>query len=53
MRLARAGATVPEIATFTGHSLRDAEHILQAHYFGHDVQLAEIAAMKLEARTKL
>jgi len=53
MRLARAGATVPEIATFTGHSLRDAEHILESHYFGRDVKLAEIAVMKLEKRTKL
>jgi integrase len=51
--LALADATVPQIATFTGHSLKDVEAILDAHYLGRDVQLAEIAVMKLEARTKL
>jgi integrase len=53
VRLALADATVPQIATFTGHSLRDVEAILDAHYLGRDVKLAEIAVMKLEARTKL
>jgi hypothetical protein len=31
VRLAIAGATVPQIATFTGHSLKDVEAILDAH----------------------
>jgi integrase len=53
VRLAIAGATVPQIATFTGHSLRDVEAILDAHYLGRDIQLAEAAVLKLEARTKL
>ncbi|MGA9198195.1 MAG: site-specific integrase [Pseudolabrys sp.] len=53
VRLALAEATVPQIATFTGHSLRDVEGILDAHYLGRDVKLAEIAIMKLETRTKL
>jgi integrase len=53
VRLAIAGATVPQIATFTGHSLKDVEAILDAHYLGHDIQLAEAAVLKLEARTKL
>jgi integrase len=53
VRLAIAGATVPQIATFTGHSLKDVEAILDAHYLGRDVQLAEAAVLKLEARTKL
>jgi integrase len=53
VRLALADATVPQIATLTGHSLRDVEAILDAHYLGRDVKLAEIAVMKLEARTKL
>jgi integrase len=53
VRLAIAGAIVPEIATFTGHSLRDVEAILDAHYLGRDIQLAEAAVLKLEARTKL
>lgn len=52
-RLAIAGATVPQIATFTGHSLKDVEAILNAHYLGRDIQLAEAAVLKLEARTKL
>lgn len=43
VRLALASATVPEIATFTGHSLKDVEAILDKHYLGRDVQLAESA----------
>jgi integrase len=53
VRLALAEATVPQIATFTGHSLKDVEAILDAHYLGRDVQLAEAAVLKLEARTNL
>jgi integrase len=53
VRLALADATVPQIATFTGHSLKDVEAILDAHYLGRDVRLAEIAVTKLETRTKL
>ena len=51
VRLALAEATVPQIATFTGHSLKDVEAILDAHYLGRDVQLAEAAVLKLEKRT--
>jgi len=29
------------------------EAILDAHYLGRDIQLAEAAVLKLEARTKL
>src|ERR1039457_1686238 len=32
VRLALAEATVPQIATFTGHSLKEVEAILDAHY---------------------
>ena len=53
VRLALAEATVPQIATFTGHSLKDVEAILDAHYLGRDIQLAEAAVLKPEARTKL
>jgi hypothetical protein len=53
VRLALAEATVPQIATFTGHSLKDVEPILDAHYLGRDVKLAEAAVLKLEKRTKL
>jgi hypothetical protein len=34
-------------------SLKDVEAILDAHYLGRDVQLAEAAVLKLEKRTKL
>lgn len=44
---------MPQIATFTGHSLKDVETILDAHYLGRDIQLAEAAVLKLEQRTKL
>jgi hypothetical protein len=53
VRLALAEATVPQIATFTGHSLKDVEAILDAHYLARDTQLAEAAVLKLEKRTKL
>jgi integrase len=53
LRLAIAGASVPQIAAVTGHSLKDVEAILDAHYLGRDIQLAEAAVLKLEARTKL
>jgi integrase len=52
VRLALVEATVPQIATFTGHSLKDVDAILDAHYLGRDVQLAEAAVLKLEQRTK-
>ena len=47
-RLALAGCTVPEIAALTGHSLKDVERILQAHYLGGKFELAEQAMTKLE-----
>jgi integrase len=53
VRLALADATVPQIATLSGHALADVEAILDAHYLGRDVALAETAMQKLEARTKL
>jgi hypothetical protein len=34
-------------------SLKDVEAILDAHHLGRDIQLAEAAVLKLEARTKL
>lgn len=52
VRLALAGASVPEIATFTGHSLKDVESILDAHYLGRDVKLAENAVRKLNRAGK-
>jgi integrase len=53
VRLAIAGASVPQIAAVTGHSLKDVEAILDAHYLGRDIQLSEAAVLKLEARTRL
>ena len=42
-----------KIKDVTGHGLRDAEANLDAHYLRHDIQLAEAAVLKLEARTTL
>jgi hypothetical protein len=53
VRLAIAGATVPQIATFTRHGLKDVEAILDAHYLGRDIQSAEQAVLGLEQRTEL
>ena len=50
-RLAIAGCTEAEIATITGHSLRDVRSILDAHYLHRDPALAESAIRKLERRT--
>ncbi len=47
-RLALAGCTEAEIATITGHSLRDVAAILDAHYLHRDPALAESAIRKLE-----
>src|SRR4029077_5576100 len=51
-RLAIAGATEAEIATFTGHSLRDVHAILDNHYLNRDPALGESAIRKLERGTK-
>lgn len=48
-RLALAGCTVPEIASITGHSLKDVERILDVHYLGGRIELAEAAIVKLNA----
>jgi hypothetical protein len=37
-----------EIATITGHSLRDVRSILDAHYLHRDTELARAAIHKLE-----
>jgi integrase len=47
-RLALANATVPEIATITGHSLKTVQEILDKHYLNRDIKLADSAMMKLE-----
>ncbi len=52
-RLALAGATEAEIATVTGHSLRDVKTILDSHYLMRDPALAESAIKKLERGTKI
>jgi class 3 adenylate cyclase len=51
-RLAVAGCTEAEIATITGHSLRDVHAILDANYLHRDPALAERAIRKPETRTK-
>jgi integrase len=53
LRLFLAGATEAEVATITGHSLRDVRSILDANYFCRDPELARSAITKLEiARAK-
>ena len=52
-RLALAGATEAEIATISGHTLRDVRSILDANYLHRDPALSEAAIRKLEARTKI
>jgi integrase len=47
-RLALVGCTEPEIATITGHSLKDVCAILDAHYLHRDRELAWNAIRKLE-----
>lgn len=51
-RLAVAGCSVPEIASITGHALKDVEDILDKHYLSRDQVMAENAIRKLEKRTK-
>jgi hypothetical protein len=41
---------VPEIASITGHSLSDVQAILDAHYLGGRILLAEAAIAKLEEK---
>lgn len=48
--LAEAGATVPEIAAVTGHSLKHVTSILET-YLSRTRHLADAAIMKLEERT--
>ena len=47
-RLALVGCSEAEIATTTGHSLRDVRSILDVHYLHRDVELARSAITKLE-----
>jgi len=51
-RLAIAGCSVAEIATITGHSLKDVGAILDSHYLKRDYSMALSAIQKLETRTK-
>ncbi len=48
-RLFLAGCSEAEIATITGHSLKDVRSILDAHYFHRDTRLADSGIAKLEA----
>ncbi|WP_417840168.1 tyrosine-type recombinase/integrase [Tritonibacter scottomollicae] len=47
-RLAIAGCSKAEIATITGHSMKDVGAILDEHYLSRDSELAESAIKKLE-----
>lgn len=48
-RLALSNCSVPEIASITGHSMATVQQILDAHYLGGRVELAESAIKKLSA----
>lgn len=48
-RLALSGCSVPQIAAITGHSMETVQAILDAHYLGGRVELAEQAIKKLNA----
>jgi integrase len=47
-RLAEAGCSVPEIATITGHSLKDVGSILDRHYLNRSSEIGRTAMAKLE-----
>ena len=47
-RLFLAGGNEAEIATITGHSLKDVRSILDAHYFHRDTRLADSGIAKLQ-----
>jgi integrase len=49
-RLALSGCSTAEIAAITGHSPRNVEAILEAHYLSGRVELAEQAIVKLDAK---
>jgi len=51
-RLAVAGCSVPEIASITGHSLKQVTAILDAHYLSRDSRLGVSAIRKLEEHEK-
>lgn len=51
-RLALVGCTEAEIATVTGHSLRDVRSIIDTNYLSRDPALAVSAINKLEKGTK-
>lgn len=51
-RLAIAGCSEAEIATITGHSMRDVGAILDTHYLKRDSALARSAISKLEQHRK-
>lgn len=51
-RLALAGCSTSQIASFTGHALKNVDAILETHYLGGRFELAEQAAVKLVAHQK-
>ena len=49
VNMARAGATVPEIAANTGHSIHRTQYILE-NYLPRDAQMARAGIVKLERK---
>ncbi|TFV80286.1 hypothetical protein E4K64_00140 [Bradyrhizobium frederickii] len=46
-RLALSNCSVPEISAITGHSMKTVQGILDAHYLGGRLELADSAIKKL------
>ena len=47
-RLALSNCSVPEIASIAGHTMKTVQEILDAHYLGGRVELAESAIKEAE-----
>ena len=53
VRLARLGASVPQIASVTGHSLKSVERILEEHYLAQGQNLADDVIIRMNQERKL
>ncbi|WP_310620153.1 tyrosine-type recombinase/integrase [Flexibacterium corallicola] len=51
-RWAESGASVPEIAALSGHSLKDVEKILEQHYLSMSQKLGDRVILRMEQEQK-
>ncbi|MDX5593831.1 tyrosine-type recombinase/integrase [Pseudovibrio sp. SPO723] len=51
-RWAADGATVPQIAALSGHSMRDVEKILEAHYLADHQRLGDAVILRIDGEQK-